>query len=86
MINKRAGPTALPWAVLGLIGVLVIVGTWLALRRPAGAVPYNLGFVVYPAIFLCPAPVGALIASRRPQHPIGWLMLGIAQNSPRQRC
>ena len=77
MINKRAGPTALPWAVLGLIGVLVIVGTWLALRRPAGAVPYNLGFVVYAAIFLCPAPVGALIASRRPRHPIGWLMLAI---------
>lgn len=77
MINKRAWPNALPWAVLGFIGVLVIVGTWLALRRPAGAVPYSLGFVVYPAIFLCPAPVGALIASRRPRHPIGWLMLAI---------
>ena len=77
MTNKRAWPNALPWAVLGLIGVLVIVGTWLALRRPAGAVPYSFGFVVYPAIFLCPAPVGALIASRRPQHPIGWLMLAI---------
>jgi signal transduction histidine kinase len=77
VINKRAWPNALPWAVLGLIGVLVIVGTWLALRRPAGAVPYSLGFVVYAAIFLCPAPVGALIASRRPRHPIGWLMLAI---------
>jgi signal transduction histidine kinase len=77
VINKRAGPTALPWAVLGLIGVLVIVGTWLALRRPAGAVPYSLGFVVYAATFLCPAPVGALIASRRPRHPIGWIMLAI---------
>jgi signal transduction histidine kinase len=77
VINKRAGPTALPWAVLGLIGLLVIVGTWLALRRPAGAVPYSLGFAVYAAIFLCPAPVGALIASRRPRHPIGWIMLAI---------
>jgi signal transduction histidine kinase len=63
--------------VLGLIGVLVIVGTWLALRRPAGAVPDSLGFAVYGAIFLCPAPVGALIASRRPRHPIGWIMLAI---------
>jgi len=77
VINKRAAPTALPWAVLGLIGVLVIVGIWLALRRPAGAVPYSLGFAFYGATFLCPAPVGALIASRRPRHPIGWLMLAI---------
>jgi signal transduction histidine kinase len=77
VINKRAWPNALPWAVLGLIGVLVVVGNWLALRRPAGAVPYSLGFAVYAATFLCPAPVGALIASRRPRHPIGWLMLAI---------
>jgi signal transduction histidine kinase len=77
VISKRARPNALPWAVLGLIGVLVIVGTWLALRRPAGAMSYSLGFVVYAAIFLCPAPVGALIASRRPRHPIGWIMLAI---------
>jgi signal transduction histidine kinase len=64
-------------AVLGLIGVLVIVGTWLALRRPAGAMPYSLGFAVYAATFICPAPVGALIASRSPRHPIGWIMLAI---------
>jgi signal transduction histidine kinase len=77
VINKRAGPGALPWAVLGLIGVLAVVGVWLALRRPAGAVPFSLGVVFYAASFLCLAPVGALIASRRPRHPIGWLMLAI---------
>lgn len=77
MINKRAAPTALPWAVLGLIGVLVVVGVWLALRRPASAVPFSLGVVFYAGSFLCPAPVGAVIASRRPRHPIGWLMLAI---------
>ncbi len=59
-----------------MIGVLVVVGVWLALHRPAGAVPYSLGFV-YGATFLCPAPVGALIASRRPRNPIGWIMLAI---------
>jgi signal transduction histidine kinase len=63
--------------VLGLIGALAVVGVWLALRRPAGAVPFSLGVVFYAASFLCPAPVGALIASRRPRHPIGWLMLAI---------
>ena len=54
--------------------MLVFVETWLALRRTAGAVP--LGFI-FAATFLCPAPVGALIASRRPRHPIGWIMLAI---------
>jgi len=72
--SRRA---SLPWAVLGLIGVLVVTGTWLALRRPAGAVPYGFVSAIFPATFLFPAPVGALIASRRPRHPIGWLMLAI---------
>jgi len=63
--------------VLGLIGALVIVEIWLALKRPANAVPYGPGVALFTATFLCPAPVGALIASRRPRHPIGWLMLAI---------
>jgi signal transduction histidine kinase len=63
--------------VLGFIGILVVVDVWLGLNRPATAVPYGFGFFIYMAIFLCPAPVGALIASRRPRHPIGWIMLGI---------
>ena len=77
MINKRARRTALPWVVLGLIGILVVVDIWLGLNRPATAVPYGPGFVLYMATYLCPAPVGALIISRRPRHPIGWIMLAI---------
>jgi signal transduction histidine kinase len=75
--DKRARPTALPWVVLGLIGILVAVDIWLGLNRPASAVRYGFGFVIYMATYLCPAPVGALIASRRPRHPIGWIMLAI---------
>jgi signal transduction histidine kinase len=67
----------MPWAVLGLIGILVVVDIWLGLNRPATAVPYGPGFVLYMATYLCPAPVGALIISRRPRHPIGWIMLAI---------
>jgi signal transduction histidine kinase len=77
VISTQARPNALPWAVLGLIGILVVVDVWLGLNRPATAVPYGLGFVIYMAIYLCPAPIGALIASRRPRHPIGWIMLAI---------
>jgi signal transduction histidine kinase len=77
MTSRRAPPAALAWAVLGMIGVLGVLDVWLSLKRPAGAVPYGLGFAFYTATFLCPAPVGALIASRRPRHPIGWLMLAI---------
>jgi signal transduction histidine kinase len=75
--NKRGRPTALPWGVLGLIGILAVVDVWLGLNRPASAVPYGIGFFIYAATYLCPAPVGALIASRRPRHPIGWIMLAI---------
>jgi signal transduction histidine kinase len=57
--------------------MLAAVDVWLGLNRPAGAVPYGIGFFIYAATYLCPAPVGALIASRRPRHPIGWIMLAI---------
>lgn len=77
MISKQARPVALPWAVLGLIAILVLVETWLNLHRPAGELPFSLGFAIYGATFQCPAPVGALIASRRPRNPIGWIMLAI---------
>jgi signal transduction histidine kinase len=60
-----------------LIGILVVIDIWLGLNRPATAVPYGPGFVLYMATYLCPAPVGALIISRRPRHPIGWIMLAI---------
>ncbi len=60
-----------------MIGILVVVDIWLGLNRPATAVPYGPGFVLYMATYLCPAPVGALIISRRPRHPIGWIMLAI---------
>jgi len=60
-----------------LIGILAVVDIWLGLNRPASAVPYGIGFFIYAATYLCPAPVGALIASRRPRHPIGSIMLAI---------
>jgi hypothetical protein len=60
--------------VLALVGLAA--GLWLVVHRPvAGAVGYGYwreGMVTTLAF----ATVGALIATRRPEHPVGWLFLG----------
>ena len=59
---------------LALVGLAA--GLWLVIHRPvAGAVGYGYwreGMVTS----LAYATVGALIATRRPEHPVGWLFLG----------
>jgi hypothetical protein len=59
---------------LALVGLAA--GLWLVVHRPvAGAVGYGYwreGMVTTLAF----ATVGALIATRRPEHPVGWLFLG----------
>src|SRR6266545_633489 len=59
---------------LALVGLAV--GLWLVVHRPvAGAVGYAYwreGMVTT----LAYATVGALITTRRPEHPVGWLFLG----------
>ena len=70
------------WAVWGLVGVGVLVVVWFDARlRDIGradlvsisgdAVPYLLAMA-------SAATVGAVLAGRRPRHPVGWLLLGIA--------
>jgi signal transduction histidine kinase len=66
------------WSALGLVAGLDAFAAWLGWQRPAGYVHFDATTAVFEATFLCPAPVGALIASRRPTHPIGWLMLAIS--------
>jgi hypothetical protein len=62
--------------VLALVLVGLAVGLWLVVHRPvAGAVGYGYwreGMVTT----LAYATVGALITTRRPGHPVGWLFLG----------
>jgi hypothetical protein len=62
--------------VLALVLVGLAVGLWLVVHRPvAGAVGYGYwreGMVTT----LAYATVGALISTRRPEHPVGWLFLG----------
>ena len=74
-------PALLAWAVAGLTVGSLVPGYWL-LRRSwsagvSGAAP-DLG-TVGPVLLavVSAATVGALVASRRPAHPVGWLLLGV---------
>jgi hypothetical protein len=62
--------------VVALILVTLAVGLWLVVHRPvagaAGYVYWREGMLNALAF----ATVGAVIATRRPEHPVGWLFLG----------
>ena len=80
--RTRWRPAGLPWALWGLatLGFAVIV--WLDhLLRQAGRLDLApLGvFAIPPALAAVSAcTVGAVVASRRPRHPVGWLLLALA--------
>jgi hypothetical protein len=77
------GAAGLAWGLWGLAMLGLAVVPWmdrLMIRagRPelASLVP---GAVVGPVLaMLSAATVGAVLASRRPRHPVGWLLLGFA--------
>jgi hypothetical protein len=69
----------LPWTLLGLAVVLLALVLALGLSRPSLSDLDDFGardvtFIVSFAAFV---PMGALIASRRPKNPIGWIACGI---------
>jgi hypothetical protein len=75
-------PAALAW---GLAGLAVLSGvpafwllrrTWLAGVEGARPTVATVGPVVLAVASA--AAVGALVAGRRPRHPVGWLLLGVA--------
>jgi hypothetical protein len=75
-------PAALAW---GLAGLAVLGGvpafwllrrTWLAGVEGARPTIATVGPVVLAVASA--AAVGALVAGRRPRHPVGWLLLGVA--------
>jgi hypothetical protein len=76
--GRGRSATRLAWLLylLALALVALAVGLWLVVHRPvAGAVGYGYwheGMVNGLAF----ATVGAVIATRRPEHPVGWLLLG----------
>jgi hypothetical protein len=79
-VRPHRWPAWLAWALAGLTVLTMALSFWLAELmwatgwepRPATA---TLGAVVL--VTVSAATVGALVASRRPAHPVGWLLLGV---------
>ena len=93
MTVRRAAPTAagrrwtapLAWALAGLALLLLVPAMRLGLLLAAADLPETQGstaatVAAYGTVVLAlvsSAIVGAVLASRRPRHPVGWLLLGV---------
>jgi hypothetical protein len=71
------GAARLAWGIAITSGILLAIDLVLlvANRRAEGNLPATIGSGVAPAAL---AVLGALVASRRPRNPIGWVMLASA--------
>lgn len=76
MSSRRAHAIArtLPWLIFALTASAAAAGYVLL---AANGAPDLLQQIVLGVVFIGYAMVGALIASRRPEHRIGWILLGI---------
>jgi hypothetical protein len=79
--RRRRWPGVLAWAlwVLAMLGVAAMVLLQDLVReagKPDLAGPGTSG-VAYALAVVSAATVGALLASRRPAHPVGWLLIGL---------
>jgi hypothetical protein len=80
--RARRWPAALAWALAGLTVLTLAAGFWLAELvwstgwepRPSNAIAI-VGAIIL--VTVSAATVGAFLASRRPRHPVGWLLLGV---------
>jgi hypothetical protein len=86
----RRWTAMLAWAVAGLAVLALVSGLRLVLLANTAGLPDAQGTIAtiiaaYAAVVLATvssAAVGALLASRRPRHPVGWLLLGVGLAVP----
>jgi hypothetical protein len=80
-MHRRAWPGVAAWGLWGLAVVGVATIPWFDhLLRQAGRpdlTQLNASTVPLVLAALVAASVGAVLASRRPRHPVGWLLLGL---------
>ena len=78
--RERRWPAVLAWALAALTVLSLVPALWLAeLVWSTGWEPRGSDVTIAAVILVTvsTATVGALLASRRPRHPVGWLLLGI---------
>jgi hypothetical protein len=79
--EHRGGPAMLAWALLVLVLLELVAFVWLdRLLREAGRpdLAVVVPFAIAPGLAALTASiVGAVLASRRPRHPVGWLLSGL---------
>jgi hypothetical protein len=80
--QHRGGPALLAWALWGLALLTLAAVPWLDGRlRQAGQpdlVQFTFPTIALPTLaMVSAATVGAVLASRRPRHPVGWLLLAL---------
>jgi hypothetical protein len=77
----RWWPAGLAWALLLLVLLGLAATAWLdRLLRQAGLPELtwlNLSSIPQVVAAVSAAAVGAVLAARRPRHPVGWLLLGL---------
>jgi hypothetical protein len=75
-------PAVLAWAVAGVTMLSLVPGGWLVSQTWLAGVesaPPTIATVGPVALVVVSAmTVGALVASHRPRHPAGWLLLGVS--------
>ena len=80
-MRRRAWPEVAAWGLWGLAVVGVATIPWFDhLLRAAGRrelTQLNASTLPLVLAALVAATVGAVLASRRPRHPVGWLLLGL---------
>ncbi len=78
--GARRWPGVLAWALAGLTVLALVPAFWLAeLVLSTGWEPQPSNAIIAAVVLATAsaAAVGALLASRRPRHPVGWLLLGV---------